>query len=91
MSEPTPLTITPSFSILAVTSPSESGPSVILLTEYNCSFELLLTIFSIALNVASTGPPPLDSLLKFLPFFSRTTSECGSELESLDDLMLIKL
>ena len=33
-----------------MTSPRESVPSVILLTEYNLNKELLLTIFSIALK-----------------------------------------
>ena len=49
--------------------------SVILFTEYNCSTDSLLTIFSMALNAASTGPPPLDSLSKHFLFFSSTTIE----------------
>ena len=69
VSDPIPLTIMPFFSILTVTSPNESVPSVILFTEYNCSTDSLLTIFSIALNAASTGPPPLDSLSKIFYFF----------------------
>ena len=75
VSEPTPFTISPSFSILTVTSPNESVPSVILFTEYNCKFELLFTIFSIALKVASTGPPPFESLSIISSFFSKIIFE----------------
>ena len=91
VSEPIPFTIMPFFSILTVTSPNESVPSVILLTEYNCSLELLPTIFSIALNAASTGPPPFDLLSKLLLFFSSIISEYGSDFESLMDRIFTKL
>ena len=83
MSEPTPLTITPSFSILAVTSPSESVPSVILLTEYNCSFELLLTIFSIALNS--------DKSYETSSITSSYGCNCGSLILLIDIIIILSV
>ena len=58
VSEPKPFTTLPPLASLTVTCPFESVPEVILFTEYNKSSVLDSAINSIALKVASTGPPP---------------------------------
>ena len=66
------------FLSLTVTSPCESVPLVMLLTEYNCSSVSLLIMVSIALNVASTGPLPSASPVASSPLTVKTIKACGT-------------
>ena len=77
VSAPCPLTIRPSLDTRTVTSPCESVPLVMLLTEYSSRSVPVCRRLSIALNEASTGPPPVAVALCSTPSTARVTCAFG--------------
>src|SRR5882724_7989662 len=76
-SDPVPLTMRPARASRTVTSPCDSVPVVIALTEYSISSEPLFTLLSIALSEASTGPLPSDCASTSSEPTRKTTRACG--------------
>ncbi|MNT60831.1 hypothetical protein D3C72_1984380 [compost metagenome] len=61
-----------------MTSPWESVPSVMALTEYSCRLACEPAIDSMALKVASTGPEPCAVALRSWPATLTTICACGT-------------